>query len=687
MEITREQNVASYFVVPLIDAATRPSYKASPTLAAGDVKIIRHTGGAWNVANPGTLPSAIAGATTQVMATLTAAELNPDDNQYPIIVQFIDQTATKEWDDQTVIIWTRPRVSNLKQINDLSVVGNLATLTLKQLDIQNSTGDALIAKSTGANGNGIAADGNGTGAGLKTLGGATGPGIKCTGGGGNTNGIEATGVTGGSGMQLNGGTTGHGLKCYGGGTSGYGIYVIAQNGNSDAMRLEGQGSGVGLHAIGGATGIGIFAQGGVTSGTGIRAESPGSTGDGIYATGVVGLNVLGKTIGIQAVGTNGWNGILCIGNGAAAGLECVGGDLGGDGIYAQSGNGAIGAGIHGEAKSTNGHGFEAEGKGTGHGLRAVSGAGATGSGIHCESLATSGSGLRVLGKGSSPGVDIDGGTTGNGMDITGVANGLKIIGGQSSSQGHGVHVIGGSTAGGGVGDYHAVYLEGTGLASHGLKGAGAGSGSGLYGLGGVNDGHGIHGASQVNGDGIRGSGGTEGEGIAGWGGTVEGFGILANAVADGDGLRCVGRATGHGIKATSGAGATGDGILAEAMSTNGNGINCIKTGTGISLKASDHGDGSWQEDGFQKNTASTNFEFEMVQLVDHITPALGAAITAQRSINGGAYGACTNAVVEVGLGTYKINLSAADLNGDIITFKFSAAACDTRTITIKTYTP
>ena len=566
MEIVREQNVASYFTIPLIDAATRPSYKASPTLAAGDVKIIRHTGGTWNVANPGTLPSAIAGATTQVLVTMTAAELNPDDNQYPIIVQFIDQTATKEWDDQTIIIHTRATVANLKQINDLSVVGNLATLTLKQLHIENSTGDAIHAKSTGSNGRGINAEGNGSGPGLKAIGGTSGPGIRADGGtAGNTNGIEAYGVTGGNGMQLNAGLTGNGLKVYGGGTSGAAIRVIGQAGNAEAMLLEGQG--------------------------------------------------------------------------------------------------------------------------TGHGLKALSGSGATGSGIHCESLATAGSGLRALGKGSAPGVDIDGGTTGNGMDITGVANGVKIIGGQSSSQGHGIHVIGGSTVGGGVGDYHAVYLEGTGLASHGLKGAGAGSGAGLYGLGGVNDGHGIHGASQVNGDGIRGSGGTEGEGIAGWGGTAEGFGILANAVADGDGLRCVGRATGHGIRATSGAGATGDGIRAEAVSTNGNGIMTIKTGTGIDLHASDHGDGSWQEDGFQKNTASTNFEFEMVQLADHITPALGAAITAQRSIDGGVYGACTNAAVEVGLGTYKINFSAADLNGNIITFKFSAAACDTRTITIKTYTP
>ena len=117
MELTREQNVASYFVIPLIDASNRPDYKAGPTLTAGDVKVIRHTGGSWNVSNIGTLPSAITGATTQLLVTLTATELNPDDNKYPVIIQFVDQTDPKEWDDQTVIIWTRPVVSNVTELD------------------------------------------------------------------------------------------------------------------------------------------------------------------------------------------------------------------------------------------------------------------------------------------------------------------------------------------------------------------------------------------------------------------------------------------------------------------------------------------------------------------------------------------------------------------------------------------
>lgn len=116
MEITRELGVASFCVVPLIDSANRPDYKASPTLAAADVRIIRHTGAAWNVAALGTLPAVIAGATTQVLITLTATELTPDDSKYPIIIQFIDVTGA-EWDDQTILIWTRPVASNITELD------------------------------------------------------------------------------------------------------------------------------------------------------------------------------------------------------------------------------------------------------------------------------------------------------------------------------------------------------------------------------------------------------------------------------------------------------------------------------------------------------------------------------------------------------------------------------------------
>lgn len=86
----------------------------------------------------------------------------------------------------------------------------------------------------------------------------------------------------------------------------------------------------------------------------------------------------------------------------------------------------------------------------------------------------------------------------------------------------------------------------------------------------------------------------------------------------------------------------------------------------------------------KKNTALNAFEFLMRQSADHISPATGLTITAERSIDGAAFAACANAVTEVGNGIYKIDLAAADLNGTVITLKFTAVNADTRYITIIT---
>ncbi len=85
-----------------------------------------------------------------------------------------------------------------------------------------------------------------------------------------------------------------------------------------------------------------------------------------------------------------------------------------------------------------------------------------------------------------------------------------------------------------------------------------------------------------------------------------------------------------------------------------------------------------------KNTALSNFEFLMIDSADHVTGKTGLTVTAERSIDGAAFGACANAVTEVSAGVYKINLAATDLNGDVITLKFTAAGADARLITIVT---
>jgi hypothetical protein len=91
--------------------------------------------------------------------------------------------------------------------------------------------------------------------------------------------------------------------------------------------------------------------------------------------------------------------------------------------------------------------------------------------------------------------------------------------------------------------------------------------------------------------------------------------------------------------------------------------------------------GGWR---IKKNTALNNFEFFMVLASDGVTGATGKTVTAQRSIDGGAVAACANAASEVGSGIYKINLATSDLNGDVITFIFTAALCNATVITIIT---
>jgi hypothetical protein len=88
--------------------------------------------------------------------------------------------------------------------------------------------------------------------------------------------------------------------------------------------------------------------------------------------------------------------------------------------------------------------------------------------------------------------------------------------------------------------------------------------------------------------------------------------------------------------------------------------------------------------GIKKNTLLNNFMVLLVDSTDHITPKTGRTVTAEVSIDGGAFGACTNSVSEVSDGMYKINLSASDLNGDIVTLRFTASGTDARLLTIVT---
>jgi hypothetical protein len=84
-----------------------------------------------------------------------------------------------------------------------------------------------------------------------------------------------------------------------------------------------------------------------------------------------------------------------------------------------------------------------------------------------------------------------------------------------------------------------------------------------------------------------------------------------------------------------------------------------------------------------KGVALTGFPFPMF-LTGTNTPATGKTVSATRSLDGGAFAACANAVTEVSGGWYKINLATTDTDGGTIAFSFTASGCDTTNVAVIT---
>ena len=134
---------------------------------------------------------------------------------------------------------------------------------------------------------------------------------------------------------------------------------------------------------------------------------------------------------------------------------------------------------------------------------------------------------------------------------------------------------------------------------------------------------------------------------------------------------------------------TNSALLAASAPTNWGDLSIAAT-TGLVDITQAAADKTWGSttrtltDGIQKNVAFNNLEFLMVLTADHVTPAPGVTVTGQRSIDGGGFVNITGAIAEVSDGIYQVDLSAADTNGDVITYKFSAATADDTFITVTT---
>lgn len=362
-----------------------------------------------------------------------------------------------------------PIDANITQIGGNSITGNLATLTLKQLDIQNSAGSALIAKSTGGNGIGVDIAGNGTGDGLKTIGGATsGNGIHAE---GNNSGFtsacgilakgngatadKAHGISGESEAQA-----GHGISGKGTGSSGYGIN--GQSTDNQALNLSGKWG----------------------------AHITGTDYEGVKIVGNLdGLRVEGKLDGIHAEATeaaNNGSGAHLVGVGAGAGMKNVAGATGNgqENIAGMtSGNGM-------DNSSVDGHGTYSHVSPTGHGDGIRSLGGLTGNGVYNIAGSGTGAGMKneasTLGHGQN---NIGGSNSGDGIHATGNnASGIKA---ESLAGGHGVYAVAPAAA---SSELHGIYAVGAGGSDSdgcGIRAEALADGHGIYAKAGSGGGDGL----------------------------------------------------------------------------------------------------------------------------------------------------------------------------------------------------
>jgi hypothetical protein len=111
--VTPKKNTAFVFYVSLEDKANPGLFKASPTLAAGDVRVATDDGAPGNAA---TLPTVDADFTKRLKVSLSAGEMNGDN----VTVIFSD-AAGAEWYDLQVNLQT-----TAQQIDDLSLTNAIA---------------------------------------------------------------------------------------------------------------------------------------------------------------------------------------------------------------------------------------------------------------------------------------------------------------------------------------------------------------------------------------------------------------------------------------------------------------------------------------------------------------------------------------------------------------------------------
>lgn len=388
MKYLRQSTAATIVIGPFLDDTDGKTAETALTLSQADVLLHKHDGTSIAQKNDATSATHRSSGyyTVPIDATDTATL-----GRLRVIVS--EAGALPVWDDYHVIdepvydaLFRGTETidylqTDMLQIGGLSATsGNVATLNLKQLDIQNNAGVAMVVATSNATSSAATFQGDTTGHGILTTGGATsGAGLRSVGGGTGSGAVFASGS----------GATGNGITATAASTNGYG------------MALTGTGTQSGLYAIGGSTG----------SGAELKTGASATVDDaGLLLTGQNSSPGLKAAAGGGAAQTTG--AIHCAGGGNSQGVFSLGAGNGGGG-YFQSGDGVNSDGIWAVANSSAGHGIR-------------TGGGTAGNGLYVSASGVAAKFIGALGAVTGSYVELGGGSTGNG---------IKAVGGATSGAG------------------------------------------------------------------------------------------------------------------------------------------------------------------------------------------------------------------------------------------------------------
>jgi hypothetical protein len=91
-----------------------------------------------------------------------------------------------------------------------------------------------------------------------------------------------------------------------------------------------------------------------------------------------------------------------------------------------------------------------------------------------------------------------------------------------------------------------------------------------------------------------------------------------------------------------------------------------------------------REEAPKKNVALSDIPFYLVSSSDHVTPVTSATVTEEVSKDGAAFAAAAGTTTEISDGVYAFDATAADMNADVVVFKFTATGADPVVVAIAT---